>query len=314
MEIKEIIKKSLDTDDTDCIDTSVCYDLYQAFSAGLIDYDNANYYVLNQNSNIDRTLKLSVLMPDTITLTNINPVVSQIDHGIYFDPEKVNENNLRGDCEYEVFCHIPQKELITRCPELFTEGIIQYYPNIAYYFLNDDGSVTLSKKNIVDSPRGILEASATSNTDIFNAAISLDIPYIYDVPISDYGKIALDNLDALQTFRKFFGKTILNIDLNKNNERIDFEYELRKSINELTTSYKKECLKLKRNVTIGTLTTICLSIVAFSDFNELLKCISGISGGAGLTKLLSDIFDFRIEKVKLKGNDCYFLWLFRNKT
>ena len=319
IEVKDIIKKSISEHEAEnkrqpLRELSVCYDLYEAFNSGILNYDNSNFYVLNGSSDIDRAIKLSTIMPSTITLTNLNDVVVQIDHGVIVDPNHYDRSNGSFLSEYEVLCHEPSKGLISNCPNLFTEGIIEYYPNTAYYFTHPDGTTELSKKNTIEAPQGIIDVSPTNIANLMASSISLDIPYIYDVPIEDYEKIVLDNADSLFTFRKFFGKNISKIDWAKPSEQLDFEYELKKGIDDLTTRYKRESLKLKKSLVVGTLTTILTSLFVFNDYAELLKCISGLSGGAGLMKLVSSVYDYRIEKAQIDNNDFYFLWLLHKKA
>lgn len=310
MDIKEIIKKSLRDES---IYASLCYDLYYAINNNLINYDNADFCVLTPHSNIDKLVKTATLMPNTITFTHLNPVVSQIDHGTFWDPT-INKDARKGVSEYEVLCHIPPDNFLTTCTELLSEGLIQYYPNTAYYITHPDGSTEFLKKNTVTNPKYVIDRPlATSSENKFNVALSLDIPYIYDVPLSEYSKTVLDNLDELSNFKKFFGKTIYNLDPQNKNEMIDFEYEINKNVNEIAQKYKSDLLKLKKSLILGTLETVLVSLFVFSDIEELFKCIIGISGSKGLLDCISSITDFRIEKSQLKGNDCYFLWIFKNK-
>ncbi len=319
LEVKDVIKKSIS--DHQAIskreplrDLSICYDLYEAINDGVLDYDNSNFFVLNKSSDVNRAIKLSTLMPSTITLTNLNDIVVQIDHGITYDLNHCKTPDGNFFSEYEVLCHEPPKGLITNCPDLFTEGIIQYYPNTAYYYLHPDGTTEFSMKNTIETPTGTIDTNSSNIANLMASSISLDIPYIYDVSIDDYGKIALNNADALFSFRKFFGKNICNIDWSSLNEKLDFEYELRKGIDDLTRYYKKESLKLGKSLVVGTLTTVLTSLFVFTDYSELLKCISGVSGGAGLIKFVSSIFDYHIEKAQIKGSEYYFLWLLRKKA
>lgn len=319
IEVKDIIKKSISEHEAEnkrqpLRELSICYDLYEAFNSGILNYDNSNFYVLHGSSDIDRAIKLSTIMPSTITLTNLNNVVVQIDHGVVVDPNHYDRSSGSFLSEYEVLCHEPSKGLISNCPNLFTEGIIEYYPNTAYYFMHPDGTTELSKKNTIEAPQGIIDVDPANTANLMAAAISLDIPYIYDVPIEDYEKIVLDNADSLFAFRKFFGKNISKIDWAKPSEQLDFEYELKKGIDDLTTRYKRESLKLKKSLVVGTLTTVLTSLFVFNDYAELLKCISGLSGGAGLIKLVSSVYDYRIEKAQIDNNDFYFLWLLHKKA
>lgn len=315
MEIKDIIKKILLEQD-ECeypLELSVCCELYNAFNNNHINYDNANFYVLHNKNNHDRIIKLATVMPAPITLTNLNDTVSQIDHGVFYDVSKDSLGRANYLTEYEVLCHIPHKGFFDNCSELFAEGIVQYYPNTAYYILNPDGTGTYSKENIVFPKAAIDLVDTKDQINYTEYALSIDIPYIYDVPLLEYSKMTIENIEHLQRFRKFFGKEIANINWAKQGERTDFEYELRKGVDDLTLYYKKECFKLRKNLLTGALTTIATSLLVFSDINELFKCVTGLSGGAGLIKFISSIYDFKIEKAQMEGSDCYFLWLFGEK-
>ena len=65
MEIKDVFKKSiatkslLDNYHDLALPSRICYDLYSAVEAHQIKYDNANFYVLSEDSDINRIVKLA---------------------------------------------------------------------------------------------------------------------------------------------------------------------------------------------------------------------------------------------------------------
>lgn len=310
MEIKDIINESLSyippfENHFEIAYTShLCSNLYQAYKSKKINYDKSNFYVLSPESDIDRIAKISTLMPSTITFTNLNRYITQINHGIWWDKN--------GYIDYEVLCHLPNKELFDKCGKLFSEGIIQYYPNIAYYIINPDGSEELSKKDTIEHPCGIVDATTDDiKMNLLDCVLSLDIPYISEISISDFSDIAINNMDALNNFKRLFKKEILNLNFSKTNEKADFEYTLNSEVNKIGEKYKKDCSILRKNIVIGTVSTVATSLLVFPDINALMKCIIGLNGGKGLIKVIESIYDFHIEKATTKNKDFYFLWLIK---
>ena len=322
MEIKDIVRQAADSFDTKLrhgipLEDMVCLELYQAANAGIINYDNAKFCVLDENADYDRIIKLSTLMPTPITLTNLNSTVTQIDHGVCLDETMQNKNYhpaTRGLSEYEVLCHLPKPGLISNCLDLFTEGIIQYYPNTAYYFYHPDGSEEFSRKNTITFSGGMIhdDYPTTISKSVIDAALTLNIPYIYDVPIHDYSNVTLENTDALARFRKFFWDNVVNVDWKNTKERGEFENELKANVGNIESLYKKEMLKFRKSLAIGAFATALVSLYVFPDSDELLKTIVGFSGGTGLLHFLTSILDFCVEKVTIKEMDCYFLWVCHN--
>ena len=274
-----------------------CYKLYADYLNKKIRYDNANFYVLSSNSDIERIAKVATLMPSTITFTNYDRIVTQIDHGL----------------GYEVYCHLPCKKLLEDCRSLFLEGIIQYYPNIEYYIFNPDGTEGFIKKIAVEDPSGIIEITqGDCHANMLDCALSLDIPYIHDISISDYSDIVIGNADSLHNFRRLFKKEILKIDFSNKAELADFEYTLHSEVNKLGEQYKKDCSLFRKSLVVGTLATIATSLMVFSDMESLLKCVMGVTGGTGLLKLIDSVYDFHIQKTSINSNDYYFLWIIKN--
>lgn len=142
--------------------------------------------------------------------------------------------------------------------------------------------------------------------------MTLEIPYFYDVPLEKYIDVVFENRNSLNTFRRYFDKEIVNVDLCQRNELIDFEYELNRQVRSITNLYKSECLKLIKGLTIGTLSTITAVMLAFSSADKLIEAIIGASGAAGLIPALTNFIDFNISKMRFKSKDLYFLWLLRN--
>lgn len=313
MEIKDVFKKSiatkslLDNYHDLALPSRICYDLYSAVEAHQIKYDNANFYVLSEDSDINRIVKIATLMPSTITLTNLNSIVTQIDHGVWYENGQF--------IEYEVNCHLPSKEFFLNYGDLLTEGIIQYYPNTAYYLIYPDGKEEWSKTNTIEHPNAVLESETKESTlELFRNLITLDIPYIYDTSISDFSKITVNNIDSLKNFKRLFKKEILNIDFTKEKEKADFEYTMNSAVNQLGVKYKQENSKLRKNIIIGSIATVATSLLVFSDINQLTSCLAGLTEGAGLIHFMKQLFDFRVEKIALKDNDYYFLWLIKKAS
>ena len=55
----------------------ICYDLYKEFEAKRINYDNADFYIISEATDVDRIVRLATLMPSTVTFTNLNNTVVQ---------------------------------------------------------------------------------------------------------------------------------------------------------------------------------------------------------------------------------------------
>ena len=153
-----------------------------------------------------------------------------------------------------------------------------------------------------------------STLELFRNLITLDIPYIYDTSISDFSKITVNNIDSLKNFKRLFKKEILNIDLTKEKEKADFEYTMNSAVNQLGVKYKQENSKLRKNIIIGSIATVATSLLVFSDINQLTSCLAGLTEGAGLIHFMKQLFDFRVEKIALKDNDYYFLWLIKKAS
>ena len=313
MDVKDVFKESISTKSPLdnyhelALPSRICYDLYSAFEAHQIKYENANFYVLSENSDINRIVKLSTLMPSTITFTNLNSAVTQINHGVWYENGQF--------IEYEVNCHLPSKEFFINYGDLLTEGIIQYYPNTAYYLLYPDGKEEWSKTNTIEHPNAVLESETEASLQyLFRNLITLDIPYIYDTPISDFSSITINNIDSLNNFKKMFKKEILNIDFTKEKEKADFEYTMNSAVNQLGVKYQQEKSKLRKDLLIGSIATVATTLLVFSDINQLTSCLAGLTEGAGLIHFIRHLFDFHIEKIELKENDYYFLWLIKKAS
>lgn len=313
MESKDIIKASLSKVTPSGItrdifwSTSVCYDLYKAFIDNKINYDNANFFLLSEGANVDRIVRLSTLMPSPITLTNLNSHVCQIDHGVWYESGKY--------LEYELNCHLPSEGFFKKYGELLIEGIIQYYPNTAYYVMNPDEKNEWSKPYIIEHPNAVHETeSINSVLHLFEKVLTLDIPYIDDPSITDFSKISINNIDSLNNFRRLFKKEILRIDFTKEKEKADFEYTLNSEVNQLGVKYKQECSRLRNNLLMGTIATVATSLLVFSDINQLTRCLAGLTEGTGLIHFIKKIYDFHIQRIAIKENDYYFLWLLKKQN
>ena len=65
------------------------YSLLEAERMGKISYKKSNFYIAQENDNMDNITKLATLLPTKLTITNMCSIVSQIDHGVYHDARKV---------------------------------------------------------------------------------------------------------------------------------------------------------------------------------------------------------------------------------
>ena len=181
--------------------------------------------------------------------------------------------------------------------------------------INPDGKEEWSKTNTIEHPNAVLESETKESTlELFRNLITLDIPYIYDTSISDFSKITVNNIDSLKNFKRLFKKEILNIDFTKEKEKADFEYTMNSAVNQLGVKYKQENSKLRKNIIIGSIATVATSLLVFSDINQLTSCLAGLTEGAGLIHFMKQLFDFRVEKIALKDNDYYFLWLIKKAS
>lgn len=282
----------------------ICYDLYKEFEAKRINYDNADFYIISEATDVERIVRLATLMPSTVTFTNLNNTVVQIDHGIWHDHNEI--------ISYEVDCHLPDNHFFKNYKTLLSEGIIQYYPNTAYYIEHPNGKTEWSKVNTIDHPNAVIELNEQAPpSDLLNQMLSFEIPYLFETPIEDFSKIVIHNLDSLCTFKSMFNKELCSVDMTKQKEKADFEWTMNSEVKRLANEYRRESSKLKKNLIIGSIATATSVLLVLSDIGQLTSVLSSLTGGAGIYKLINDTVDFHINKTKIKEDNYYFLWLLK---
>lgn len=283
-------------------------DLHAAHRCGFLTYGDSNVFVIREQADAERIVKLSTILPDPLSITFGECTAHTIDKEFDF----CNPKN-GAVSEYDVYCHLPQLDYPRWFQEslpLLQNGLLKYYPNVFYEEINSSGH-TLIKYDHFSASRLTWDTNYNINNYV-NKILTLEIPYFYDVPLEKYIDVVFENRDSLNTFRRYFDKEIVNVDLCQRNELIDFEYELNRQVSSITNLYKSECLKLIKGLTIGTLSTITAVMLAFSSADKLIEAIIGASGAAGLIPALTNFIDFNISKMRLKSKDLYFLWLLRN--
>lgn len=141
--------------------------------------------------------------------------------------------------------------------------------------------------------------------------LSFEIPYLFETPIEDFSKIAIQNMDALRNFKSMFNKEICLLDMTKQKEKSDFEWTMNSEVKRIANDYRRESLKLKKNLIIGSIATATSVLLVLSDIGQLTSVLSSLTGGAGIYKLINDTVDFHINKTKIKEDNYYFLWLLK---
>ena len=298
-------KRYKDNDDAAAI--HFVYSLVEAAYNGDINYDKANLFVMKENDDLDKISRLASLLPIKLTLTNVCQIVSQLDHGVYFDCEQ------KCLVEWEKYGFLPQQNFLKwfkGALPLLKEGIIDYYPNTITFLQYPDGSEKRDERLTIKTTSTCASCGQIINEDYQLSRIAeLKIPYLYDISLENFGKISTENIDILNNFRSFFAKTIAGIDFTKKKEIADFQYSLQREVKGIEMSLKKEALKLAGSLTIGALTTIGASLMLFHNLGELYDVILGLSGGGGALQACHNIFAYQIEKISIKNEDCYFLCL-----
>ena len=118
-------------------------------------------------------------------------------------------------------------------------------------------------------------------------------------------------MDALRNFKSMFNKEICLLDMTKQKEKSDFEWTMNSEVKRIANDYRRESLKLKKNLIIGSIATATSVLLVLSDIGQLTSVLSSLTGGAGIYKLINDTVDFHINKTKIKGDNYYFLWLLK---
>ncbi len=283
--------------------------LLNAETDGRIDYKQSNFFIAQETDNMDRITKLATLLPTKLTITNTCRYIKQITHGCFYNDEVLDY------VDYEIYGFLPSGDFrswLNGALPLLNAGIISYYPNTVTYLQYPDGSEKAEKKYTIENIETCaFSGQITNNEYNLSRVAELEIPYIYDISLSDYGKISVENMGALKNFRTFFAKCITGIDFQKKGEVADFQYELSRNVKNIEVMYKKEIMKLSGGLAIGTLATVAASLMIFRDFGALCETILGVAGGGGILQACNNIFAYQVEKVTIKNEDCYFLWLLR---
>ena len=153
---------------------------------------------------MDNITKLATLLPTKLTITNMCSIVSQIDHGVYHDAR------IKGLVEWERYCFLPSGDFrswLRGSLPLLNAGIISYYPNTVDFLIYPDGREEKDKEFTVEATDTCACNGQIKNKEyVLSKIAELEIPYLYDVPLSDFGKISIENMDALTTFRRFLQK------------------------------------------------------------------------------------------------------------
>lgn len=274
---------------------------------GGISYEQSNFFIIKETDNMDRITKLATLLPTKLTLTNTCRFITQIDHGVVYDDE------LKRWIDRETYAFLPSGNFLNWLQgtlPLLNAGIVSYFPNSVDFLLYPDGSEKKDTSFTVELDNTCAYYGQVKNKDYKLSKIAeLRIPYIYDISLSDYGKITVENMDALKNFREFFAKNITGIDFQKEREIVDFQYDLSRSVKDIESAYKKEALKLAGSLVLGTLATVGASLFLFYDFDTFYGTILGVAEGGGILEACKNVFSYQIEKITLKNQDCYFLWL-----
>ena len=118
-------------------------------------------------------------------------------------------------------------------------------------------------------------------------------------------------MDALRNFKSMFNKEICLLDMTKQKEKSDFEWTMNSEVKRIANDYRRESLKLKKNLIIGSIATATSVLLVLSDIGQLTSVLSSLTGGAGIYKLINDTVDFHINKTKIKEDNYYFLWLLK---
>lgn len=281
--------------------------LISAEKWGVISYEQSNFFIAQETDDMDRITKLATMLPTKLTLTNTRSIVTQIDHGVEYNKK------IKGHVEWESYGFFPSGDFrswFQGALPLLNAGIINYYPNTVDFIIYPDGKEEKDISSTVSIADTCVWSGQIKNKEYQLSKIStLEIPYLYDVSLSDFGEISVENVDILKNFRQFFAKTITEIDFQKEKEVAEFQYDLSRNVRNIETAYKKEALKLAGSLTLGTLATVGASLFLFYDLNALYGTILGIAEGGGVVQAIQNIFAYQIEKVTLKNEDCYFLWL-----
>ena len=112
-------------------------------------------------------------------------------------------------------------------------------------------------------------------------------------------------MDALRNFKSMFNKEICLLDMTKQKEKSDFEWTMNSEVKRIANDYRRESLKLKKNLIIGSIATATSVLLVLSDIGQLTSVLSSLTGGAGIYKLINDTVDLASKVLRVT----YFLLL-----
>lgn len=300
----------------DLIASSIfCAKMCSAQKQGIITYENEKFFIAEDNDDMDKLIRLAVFMPEVLTITNISSKVYKIDGSVFFSKETERMH------EYELYCCLPERRFINwflKTRELFENGLVKYYPNTLEIIKDVNGLDVANDSYMIKKEETYCTGCAVSGT-IENTSyplseiIKIEIPYIYDISLETFTQIVLDNLDQLKRFQIFFSANALNIDPNNKAEKLAFQYELQQNVLQIANAYKTDIAKVVKSFVMSSLHTLTVYLLICPDKEILLQNIIGLIGGYGILNIGSSIYDLKINKIKIKENACYLLWLFSKK-
>jgi len=281
----------------------ISLEIYKSIKEEVIKYNDENILIINEKDDIDKLTKLAILMPSRITIAFNSDNLITLDSDFDF-------NNV----PYDICCHMPNNisKWFSQSIPLFEAGLIQYCPNVFIEEMHSNKKREDIYLNAIQTNSYSFNRNDATFPNLIDKVMSIEIPYIYDVSLDDFCKIAANNYDILESFKIFFEKELRKIDFNNNNEKLDFELTLKEHLIKIKQIYKKDSLKIIKNLTIGAVTTVVASLFILQDIESIAKVFTGVSGGAGMIHFISTAFDYYIQRMSLREHDCYFLWLFHN--
>lgn len=235
--------------------SNFCLKLFNAANNGVIDYDNSNFCVLGEKDSLDKAIRIASLMPTTLTLTNINSCITEIDNRVI-----CNRDGKFEDCA--VYCHVPENDftrIFLDASDLFINGIVKYYPNTIEIIGTDEEIV--DERYLIRSPKGCVIKDEKEAMLSYSNMLNVNIPFVYDIPLDLFSKITLEHTEKLNNFREFFKKETLRLDFEKKNEKTSFEYELLDRTKEIEKLYESSVSKLRRKLVTSIVITTITSVL-----------------------------------------------------
>lgn len=319
--VREYISKNEHNDskldiDLDIVNLSV--EMLHAYEYDIAEYNNKNLLLIDTSKDVELATKKALFLPSSTAISFASNTVSMIHHHDGSDPD-IYTGEPGGTLEY--YCPLLKKgedgvHWFSKVKPLLYNGLLEYIPNITVFEEKHDGTCARIDDYVVRTSEGSLDISTEeiNDTKIDPRCLSIDIPFLHNIPLLDFSEIAVEHGDSFEAFRLFFQKNINNIDFEKVREKTDFELSLQDSVRKINNAISTEFGKLEKNVMIGLLTTtIAVSLYVFNNSQELINSLLGIGGGAGLVKFFSDAYDYQIERHNISNSDCYFLWILKKQ-